>query len=56
MIFPFVSEHTIAAFWLQKNNEGHEHPISFWNKALRDAELYYNIMEKRAYALGLSIF
>ena len=28
-----------------------EQPIAFFNKALRDAELRYEIMEKQAYAL-----
>ena len=37
--------------WLQKNLEGMEQPISFFSKALRDAPLKYNIMEKQAYTL-----
>ena len=36
---------------LQKNLEGQEQPIAFFSKALRDAPLQYNIMEKQAYAL-----
>jgi hypothetical protein len=36
---------------LQKNEEGREHPISFFSKALRDVEIRYEIMEKQAYAL-----
>jgi hypothetical protein len=36
---------------LQKNDQGQEKPIAFFNKALRDAELRYEIMEKQAYAL-----
>jgi hypothetical protein len=46
MIFPFSSEHTIVAVLLQKNDEGHEQPIVFFNKSLKDAEMKYNIMEK----------
>ena len=46
LIFSFASEHTIAAFLLQKIVEGMEQPISFFSKALRDAPLKYNIMEK----------
>ena len=51
LIFSFASEHTVAAVLLQKNLEGMEQPISFFSKALRDAPLKYNIMEKQAYAL-----
>jgi hypothetical protein len=36
---------------LQKNDQGREQPIAFYSKALRDAELRYEIMEKQAYAL-----
>ena len=36
---------------LQKNEEGHEQPISFFSKALRDVELKYDILENQAYAL-----
>jgi hypothetical protein len=36
---------------LQKNDQGREQPIAFFSKALRDAELRYEIMEKQAYAL-----
>ena len=46
LIFSFASEHTVAAILLQKNPEGMEQPIAFFSKALRDAPLKYNIMEK----------
>jgi len=46
MIFSFASEHTIAGVLLQKNEQNEEQPISFYNKALRDSTLKYNIMEK----------
>ena len=46
LIFSFASEHTVAAVLLQKNPEGQEQPIAFFSKALRDAPLKYNIMEK----------
>jgi hypothetical protein len=36
---------------LQRNEEGREQPIAFFSKALRDAEVRYEIMEKQAYAL-----
>jgi hypothetical protein len=36
---------------LQKNAEGLEQPISFFSRALRDAKVKYDIMEKHAYAL-----
>ena len=45
-LFSFASEHTITAVLLQKNNEGYEQPITFFSKALREATLNYNIMEK----------
>ena len=50
MIFSFASEHTIAGILLQKNEKNLEQPISFYNKALRDSTLKYDIMEKQAYA------
>ena len=46
LIFSFASKHTVVVVLLQKNLEGMEHPISFFSKALRDAPLKYNIMEK----------
>ena len=46
LIFSFSSEQTVAAVLLQKNPEGQEQPIAFCSKALRDAPLKYNIMEK----------
>ena len=39
LIFSFASEHTVVVVLLQKNPEGMEEPISFFNKALRDAPL-----------------
>lgn len=51
MTFSFSSEDTIVVVLLQKNFEGHEKPIAFFSRALRDVELKYNIMEKLAYAL-----
>ena len=45
-IYSFASEHTIASVLLQKNEEGHEQPIAFYNKTLRDEPLKYNILEK----------
>ena len=49
--FSFASEHTVATILLQKNSKGQEQPIAFFSKALRDAPLKYNIMEKQALAL-----
>jgi hypothetical protein len=51
LIFSFASCDTVAAVLLQKNDQGREQPIAFYSKALRDAELRYEIMEKQAYAL-----
>ena len=36
---------------MQRNVEGYEQPISFYNRALRDVELKYNLIDKQAYAL-----
>lgn len=45
-IFSFASEDTIAAILLQQDEEGSEHPIAFFRKNLRDAELRYDVIEK----------
>ena len=41
----------MAAILLQKNPQGQEQSIAFFSKALRDAPLKYNIMEKQAFSL-----
>jgi hypothetical protein len=46
LIFSFASFDTVAVVLLQKNVEGIEQPISFFSRALRDAEIKYDIMEK----------
>ena len=51
LIFSFASEHIVVVVLLQKNPQGQEQRIAFFSKALRDAPLKYNIMEKQAYAL-----
>jgi len=51
LTFSFASPHTIVVVLLQKNPDGHEQPISFFSKVLRDVELKYDILEKQAYAL-----
>lgn len=53
--FSYASNQTIAIVLLQKNNDGFEQPISFFSRALRDAELKYNLIEKQAYALVKSL-
>eukprot|EP00253_Pinus_taeda_P031291 PITA_31291 len=55
IIFSFASEHTIAAVLLQKDDQGNEKPISFFSRALRDAPLKYQIMEKQSYAVVKAI-
>jgi cytoplasmic iron level regulating protein YaaA (DUF328/UPF0246 family) len=55
MIFSFSSHDTLVVVLLQKNTNGMEQPISFFIKALRDAEMRYDIMEKQAYALVKSL-
>jgi hypothetical protein len=55
LIFSFASFDTLVVVLLQKNTEGLEQPISFFSRALRDAEMRYDIMEKQAYALVKSL-
>jgi hypothetical protein len=50
LIFSFASFDTVATILLQKNFEGLEQPIAFSSRALIDAELKYEIMDKQAYA------
>lgn len=50
-VFSFASHQTITAVLLQKNKEGYEQLIAFFNKVLRDTKLKYTILEKQAYAL-----
>ena len=40
---------------LQKDDEGLDHPIAFFSKTLRDAELKYDPIEKQDYALIKSL-
>lgn len=54
-IFSFSSYDTFATVLLQKNDEGVEHPVAFFSKTLRDAELRYDLIEKKAYALIKSL-
>ena len=49
--FYFFSFASIVVVLLQKNPQGQEEPIAFFSKALRDAPLMYNIMEKQAFDL-----
>ena len=51
LAFSFASQDTIAIVLLQKNADGLEHPIAFFNKTLRDSELKYSTLEKQAYSL-----
>ena len=54
-IFSFASYDTVETVLLQKDDEGFDHPISFFSKTLRDAELKYDPIEKHAYALIKSL-
>jgi hypothetical protein len=54
-IFSFSSCDKLVVVFLQKNIEGLEQPISFFSRALRDAEMRYDIMEKKAYDLVKSL-
>ena len=55
LVFCYAFEHTIFGVLLQKNNQNAEQPIAFFKKILRDGELKYDIMEKKAYALVKSL-
>jgi hypothetical protein len=55
LIFSFASYDTLVVVLLQKNTEGLEQHISFFSKALRDAKMRYDIMEKQAYSLVKSL-
>jgi hypothetical protein len=55
LILSFSSFDTLVIVLLQKNIEGLEEPISFFSIALRDAEIRYDIMEKKVYALVNSL-
>ena len=55
LIFFFASSDTMADVLLQKNDVGLEQPIAYFSRALRDAEVRYDIMEKQAYALVKSL-
>ena len=54
-IFSFASYDTVAAVLLQKDDEDFDHPVAFFSKTLRDAELRYDPIEKQAYALIKSL-
>ena len=54
-IFSFDSYDTVAIVLLQKDDERLDHPISFFSKTLRDAELKYDPIKKQAYALIKSL-
>ena len=55
IIFSFASDNTIVVVLLQKDDQGAEKPIAIFSRALRDAPLKYQIMEKQAYALVKAI-
>jgi hypothetical protein len=50
-VFSFASYDTVEAVLLQKDEENFDHPVDFFSKTLRDAELRYDPIEKQAYAL-----
>jgi hypothetical protein len=54
-IFSFSSYDTVATILLQKDDESLYHPVAFFRKTLRDAELRYDPIEKQAYALIKSL-
>jgi hypothetical protein len=54
-VFSFASYDTVAAVLLQKDDDNLDHPVAFFSKTLRDAELRYDPIEKQAYALIKSL-
>lgn len=50
-LYSFASEHSCAAILMQRTEEKEEHPIAFMSSPLKDAELRYPSVEKKAYAL-----
>ena len=54
-VFSFASYDTLVVVLLQKNDEGIEHPMAFYNKTPRDAELRYDLIEKQSYVLIKSL-
>jgi hypothetical protein len=54
-IFSFASNVTITGVLLQKNEDGHEQPVAFYRKILRDVEIKYDPIEKQASALMKSL-
>jgi len=50
-IFSFASKHAIIVVLLKKNEENQEHTIAFFDRYLRDVELRYRNLEKKAYSL-----
>jgi len=55
IIFSFASLDTIAGVLMQKDTDNYEHPMDFMSKVLRDSELNYSIIEKKAYAMVKSL-
>ena len=51
LIFSFASPDTVVVVLLQTNDSGLEQPIAYFSRALRDAKVRYDTMEKQAYAL-----
>jgi len=50
-VFSFAFETTLVVVILQRNKDGDNQPISFFSKVMRDAELKYDIIEKKSYSL-----
>ena len=44
--FHFPQSIQLQGFYYRKNDQNWEQPIAFYNKALRDSTLKYDIMEK----------
>jgi hypothetical protein len=51
LIFSFASLDMVAVVLLQTNEVGLDKPITYFSRALRDAEVRYDTMEKQAYTL-----
>jgi len=49
--FPLPLKQPLLLFLLKKNEDSHDQTIAFFSKVMRDDELKYVIIEKKAYAL-----
>jgi hypothetical protein len=54
-LYTFTSDHSLAEFFTQKNEQGNECPISFMRNGLQGAELNYPLVDKQAFSFHKEI-